>query len=344
MTKEHIGFAIFIVLAACIAGESKMDGSVGFDTGSVGFDTGSNGYSDFGGTAGCEAMATWFSECSEGDFSIEASIDDCMSQLGQITEDCDSNAAAAYSEGLEAAYSCYLELSFCGTEADISAHPDAIESCGALFDAQIAPYAECIYGAADIVEPPITQSEPEAIDFVEPIELRNVLVLEDDDYTQLELPFELSFFGERVQTLTITSNGLILVGAQAEDGCCFGLPIPQEDRLDGLIALGWGDLIPSTAHAIYWDVLGDAPNRELWISYDHLPSYSGPSNSVGARLRVIEGTENYDIFMDAILYDEPMTIGIEAPDGQYAVVKDGHSASSILVEKEAYRYTASVPQ
>ena len=334
MTKELIGQAVVLSLTACVAG-TKVDGA---------FDTGANDGNPYGSLTGCETMASWFQACSEDDIAVAATVEECEANLNRITAECDIDAATAYSEGLTAAYTCYLELDFCGTEEDLSAHPDAFAQCGALFDQEIAPYEECIYNAGEDIPDLATQSTPNAIDFVEPIELRNHLPLDDDDYSHLELPFQLSFFGETVQTLTITSNGLILVGAQHEDGCCFGQSIPQEDHLDGLIALGWGDLIPSSEHGIYWDVLGEMPNRELWISYDHLPTYSGTSNIMAARLRVMEGSTDYDIFIDSIIYDEPMTIGIEAPDGRYAVVGEAHNASSIVIEKEAYRYTASVPQ
>ena len=44
---------------------------------------------------------------------------------------CDGAAATSYSEGLEAAYECYLGLGFCGTEEDVVLHPDAFDNVSA---------------------------------------------------------------------------------------------------------------------------------------------------------------------------------------------------------------------
>ena len=334
MTKEWIGCGLVLVLTAC-ATYGKMDAVP---------DTALNDGGSFNPPTGCETMANWFQSCSEATLELYEAISECESNLNEIEAECDSDAASAYSDGLAATYECYLEIEYCGTETDANDQSDAIEQCGALFDEWIEPYEECIYSTSDDNPEPLYQVEPVSIDFVEPVELQNTLELTDDSFAHLELPFPLSFFDEAVDTLTVTSNGLILIGAHDEDGCCFGLPIPQEDHLDGLIAMGWGDLIPSTEHQVSWDVIGEIPNRTLWISYDHLPSYSGEDNVVATRLRIQEGSKDYDIFIDSIVYDEPMTVGLESPNGQVAVVKENHSARPIVLERAAYRYTASVPQ
>ena len=334
MTKEWMGHGLVLVLTAC-ASYGKMDGTP---------DTALNDGGSFSTPTGCELMASWVQSCSETTLELSEAISECESNLRKIEEECDSDAASAYSDGLAETYECYLELEYCGTETDANDQSEAIEQCDALFNVWIEPYEECIYSASGDNPDLSSHSEPVSIDFVEPVELRNALELTDDSFTHLELPFPLFFFGETVDTLTVTSNGLILIGTHEEDGCCFGLPIPQEDHLDGLIAMGWGDLIPSSEHGVSWDVLGETPNRTLWISYDHLPSYSGEDNVVATRLRIQEGSKDYDIFIDSIVYDEPMTIGLESPNGQVAVVKEDHSASPIVLERAAYRYTASVPQ
>ena len=142
----------------------------------------------------------------------------------------------------------------------------------------------------------------------------------------------------------MTSNGLILIGAHDEDGCRFGLPIPQEDHLDGLIAMGWGDLIPSIEHGFPGMFLERSPIERCGSATITSPhtvvktmwSLRPPHSRRLKRLRH---------FHPSIVYDEPMTVGLESPNGQVAVVvKENHSARPIVLERAAYRYTASVPQ
>ena len=309
-------------------------------------DTATNVGSDFGTLDGCQSMATWMERCGDESVDLNLIVEECNTEVARISQECNQSTADAYVLGLQQSYECLLELEYCGTEEDALLHPDALETCGALFTEQNAAYEECtqdeIIELGNETEPQIF--EPVEIEYLPPPQLRNILILEDDDFFALELPFALTFFEEEVFVLTITSNGLVLVGNQNQDGCCYGLSIPQMDEFNGLIAMGWGDLIPNRSRPAMWDIVGESPNREVWVQYNNVPAISSRTDYVSSTMRWVENTEYIDLFIESINYSEAMTIGVESSDGMMAVVHPEHNAQSIQIARTALRYTVEVPQ
>jgi hypothetical protein len=287
---------------------------------------------------GCEKMAEWFLECSESEIQGEDVVDSCVNEVEEIMETCNETAANAYLNGIEATYACYLNANFCATPEDLEAYPDVLETCGSLYDEHVESFEECFDSGIHGNPLEVTTAEPEMIDYTPPFTLANQLDLTDDEYVHLQLPFPLKFFTETTSILTITSNGVVFVGEQNNDGCCFGLALPDYDQHNGLIALGWTDLIPSSQNNISWDVIGEAPNRELWIRYDYVPTYGGSDTHVASRLRYVEGGKSYDILLDSIVSNEPTTVGLESIDGNLAIVNENHNELLINLERKAFRY------
>ena len=326
------------------------------DKGSFGwYDTGNDAIRDIPEDApiGCQMMGNWFLECGDETIFIENMVNECIDEIDRISQNCSTEAATSYSQGLEAAYSCYLEQGYCavleGTtdQTTVDEQMAILESCGALFDAKVESFSQCIYSEEDTGSTPIPSSiEPEEIPF-ETYQENDIetysLSLDDDSFAVLEIPFTLPFFDETYNKITITSNALILMGEQNADGCCFAESIPTLDQYNGLIAMGWSDLVPTEDNNIYWWIDGQEPNRELWIRYVDVPSYIGMEHHVSTRLRYKEGTGFYDIFIDSIVSEEVITIGLESLDGSYAVVREEHNAKPLNVEQIAFRYRVNVP-
>ena len=294
--------------------------------------------------AGCEMMAKWMVECGVDSVQQDTVLEACLQEIEVLSTECTTEAAAQYSSGLEDAYTCFLELNFCGTEEDIETYPDALDTCGALFDAQFTEAEECFSEDGETSTNLGAITIPEDIPYETSPTLRNRLSLEDDAYQTVEVPFELSFFGESFKSITITSNGVLFLGEVPFDGCCYGLEIPRYDEYNGLIALGWGDLVPDMENSIAWQVLGEEPTRELWIQYDNVPAITDVDEVVSSRMRWVEGTAYVDIFIDQIVYSDPMTIGVESVDAQWASVLPEHNATAIQSDKRGLRYAAEVPQ
>ena len=307
-------------------------------------DTAINVGSDFGTLDGCQSMATWMERCGDESVDLNLIVEECNTEVARISQECNQSTADAYVLGLQQSYECLLELEYCGTEEDTLLHPDALESCGALFTEQNTAYEECTQSDTSDNDTVQHVFEPTPIDYSPPPPMGNMLHLTDDDFTILELPFAVEFFGEMLTTLTITSNGLVLVGSQQQDGCCYGLSIPQMDEFNGLIAMGWGDLIPSREQTVFWEVEGVEPNRELWIQYQNVPAIASSTEHVSSSMRWVENTEYIDLFVESINYSESMTIGVESSDGIWAVVHPDHNAQSIQLARTALRYTVEVPQ
>ena len=299
------------------------------------------------GSDGCNSMAKWMSLCGDEALDVDAVIDQCMAEVERIESLCDEEVALQYSVGLEVAYECFLNLGFCGTEEDVEMNPDAGDQCGQLFEDQIDMDQECLMvedTESDTQFDSTVGLPPDEIEYEPAFTLRNQLNLTDDDFEVLELPYALSFFGEVYTALTITSNGLLLLGDVPYDGCCHGAEIPKVDEYNGLIALGWGDLVPNPDRPVSWQVVGEEPHRELWIHYDQIPAITNMDDHISTHMRWIEGEQYIDIFLDSIVYSEEMTVGVESGDGRWAVVLNEHNSQPIQTEKTAFRYSVEIPQ
>ena len=158
-------------------------------------------------------MMNWFLECGDQELSVENVMLECVEEIDRITQNCSSEAALSYSQGLEAAYSCYLEQGYCETIDDetqqgtVDEQMTILENCGALFEAEIEPFEQCIYHEDEIGSPQRESSmEPEDIpyEFYQENDIEKVhLNLEDDDSVVIETPFLLPFVDGNFQKLTI---------------------------------------------------------------------------------------------------------------------------------------------
>jgi serine protease len=108
----------------------------------------------------------------------------------------------------------------------------------------------------------------------------------DDCVATIEVPFPIPFAGASpgLTTLHISSNGLLSFSAPIASFSNSPLPVPF---VDTLVAPFWDDLLPSAGGSIRYEVLGQAPGRQLVIEYRDVPisrsAARSPSRSSSSR-------------------------------------------------------------
>ncbi|MBM1154922.1 hypothetical protein DRN94_003485 [archaeon] len=95
------------------------------------------------------------------------------------------------------------------------------------------------------------------------------LILEDDDAITLPLPFTFKFYGVDYDSVTVCSNGFLIMGSSSFDEW-------QNDSLPSsdvslIIAGLWDDLSPNQQGAVYYYY--DASAHEFIVEWDSVPHY-----------------------------------------------------------------------
>ncbi|MFN3422402.1 MAG: choice-of-anchor X domain-containing protein, partial [Armatimonadota bacterium] len=121
-------------------------------------------------------------------------------------------------------------------------------------------------------------------------EWRNIsgtnLNLDDDDSALITLPFPIKFGGVEFSELWVNSNGNISLSAPFF--ASWENEILPTDLIDAVIAPFWQDLQPDpdTDRNVFWDVIGNAPNRELVVEWRNIRLYDGATNET-VRFQVV---------------------------------------------------------
>ncbi|MHC4882648.1 MAG: hypothetical protein ACYTCV_08625 [Planctomycetota bacterium] len=155
-----------------------------------------------------------------------------------------------------------------------------------------------------------------AFDWIEISGTGTNLGLGDDTYYfPVNLPYSFDFYGTNYSQIGVDSNGGICFGQEwmlfVNDNC---IPGTNDFGNDKFIALYWDDLYPGyNGGAVYYKIIGDAPNRKLvvqWQNVAHCCGSSGGYVTAQAQLH-----ENGDILL---LYANPSseagawgTVGIQ---------------------------------
>ncbi|NEP58627.1 MAG: S8 family serine peptidase, partial [Symploca sp. SIO2G7] len=108
-------------------------------------------------------------------------------------------------------------------------------------------------------------------DWLDISSLGTELNLFDDDFAEVSLPFNFSFYGEDKNTVKISSNGYLTFGSDATDYT--NDPIPSRNDPNDIIAPFWDDLNPSAGGSIYHYY--DASEEQFIVQYEDVPFYSG---------------------------------------------------------------------
>jgi hypothetical protein len=136
---------------------------------------------------------------------------------------------------------------------------------------------------------PLTLSADATLDFVLPlrvdaygyscyvapynfIDANTVLPLNNNDSTNVTLPFPFTLYGQTYDTVTVTMYGYInfVSGSQ---GAYYNQPIPDPDFPNAAIYPFWDDLMTYTGGTVRTETLGTAPNRQFVIEWRDLESW-----------------------------------------------------------------------
>lgn len=299
----------FVLWAGCV-----VDGSVKGDSG-------------YFLSSHCAAVASWAKQCGLDPADQDAEVDRCVTQHAELLDSCGEAQAASWADAVSSLYECYTDNAVCPDGLEDTATQQQAAVCGDAFDADVEPVlAVC----SDDVEDPegslfATCVNAESIHpHQTPTVHDNVLYLGEEDLQAISLPFPLSWYGEAVDTVYVSSNGLLLFEESNNTGCCEGLPLPRADSLNGLIALAWTDLDPSMNGAtVSWGVTGEEGERVLTVSFVNVPTYTGKGMvSSAAAIHEVDG--HVDVHIGVIQSpDVAVTVGMESMDGTQASCVDG---------------------
>lgn len=110
------------------------------------------------------------------------------------------------------------------------------------------------------------------------------LTLDDDEYSQVALPFPFYWYGESRTSAFVSSNGLVCF---TEDGCddYYAVPNPDANVPNDFAACLWRDFSPQNGGSITYKTLGASPNRVFVVTWDHVPTYvNGVPNTFQTQL------------------------------------------------------------
>ena len=130
------------------------------------------------------------------------------------------------------------------------------------------------------------------------------LNLSDDDYAYFLIPFNVTFYDQAYDHISVGSNGHVYF----EDNYLLGYsnkPIPSDTGgVNNFIAALWDDLNPSAGGQIYWEVQGEASNRKLIIQFDDILRYLSNGD---ASFEVIFYENSSDILIQYldVVFDNP---------------------------------------
>jgi gliding motility-associated-like protein len=163
-------------------------------------------------------------------------------------------------------------------------------------------------------------------------------------YGPFNVGFNFTFFGNIYTQFYVTSNGLILFGAESIDGS--EDPIPTAGTPNNFIAPFWDDLTINAAGNILYTTIGAAPNRKLIIQFRNMGFYPNPVY-MGTFAAILYETTNiiqvqYRLIVLKLdrAFGGSATIGLENSDGSSGVQYAYHSPTAVSTSK-AISFTPS---
>src|SRR5690606_29759529 len=129
------------------------------------------------------------------------------------------------------------------------------------------------------------------------------LNLSDDGVITVQLPFDLTYFGELYSApvnLRVGNNGAIFVDNTTGSVSTVNDCLPSTDYPE-IIAIAWDD-IDSDIGGVYYEVQGAAPNRVAIVSWENRPWFSGAgaTNGIYVQVQIFEGSNEIIIVLDSL--------------------------------------------
>ncbi len=130
-----------------------------------------------------------------------------------------------------------------------------------------------------------------------------VLAGADDDFVGASIDFPFTFFGTSQTTIFISSNGLLSFGGGSADYANVDLTSQSTDVNVPTIAPLWDDwqTFQSGADAVYYQTLGDAPNRRFVVEWHVVDHYFSSPSSVTFQAVLFEGSNEIEFrYLDVV--------------------------------------------
>lgn len=142
----------------------------------------------------------------------------------------------------------------------------------------------------------------------------SVPLTDDQVSAAIPIPFSFKFYGIDYTQLFISSNGFVTFTPTGNDGCCSGVPLPQADVPNNLIAPFWEDLNNPQGN-IRFQTLGTPGSREFVVGFYDVPHFSnGPRVTFEVILHENSNTIELQ-YASAPSDGDQHSIGIENADG-----------------------------
>ena len=211
------------------------------------------------------------------------------------------------------------------------------EADDGIYSGQFTPYAAGTYTltfpGSDVVSfqvsPAVQGYEYETAPFNYRTITGTSLGLSDDSAATITPPFPIPFMGGSFAKVYVGSNGVISFSNVFSPYINHTIPTAN---VQTLVAPFWADLAPvaASAHNVFWDVVGSAPNRELVIEWRDV-SFFGCSGTV--TFQVVFFEDKSDILFN---YADVMVGGTCSVYDQGALAAVGVQVSSTSGRQYSY--------
>ena len=172
--------------------------------------------------------------------------------------------------------------------------------------------------------------------------------VDDAYYGPFAIGFDFTFFGQTKTQFYVSTNGL--VGFSPSGLSSYNnTPLPNASTIpDDFIAPFWGDQNTNSDGAIYYRLIGTAPNREMVIQFTNMKCRTGGRSEYLGTYQVIMYETSNEIQIQYRILSDPnsahvkgagSSIGLEGYNGDVGVQYSYHTAS--LTNEQAIHFTPS---
>jgi gliding motility-associated-like protein len=154
----------------------------------------------------------------------------------------------------------------------------------------------------------------------------------------LPIGFNFNYYCTSYSTFAASGNGFItfLSGQPSADT---DVPLPNTATPNGIVALCWDDLNPTTGGTLDYFVNGTAPNRIAVIRYNNVRHYAS-TNIVNGEIHLYETTNAIEIMTQSQNDNGTHVMGIENAAGTSATIVPGRNSQAWTVSTpEGYKFT-----
>ena len=288
------------------------------------------GFSSADVRAYCETQEVWVEGCSLDANSFSNAS--CEEGIISIVDGCDELTLSLYGEAYSSFYSCLQEKEYCPEQEESR---EGFDQCTTIFRESV-----------DLLELECTQTfdenstgeeaylvEPEVIAYESPPLEGESLALLDDQRVLIELE---ESFGDH-SSFWISSNGLVQLGGEEVEDCCFGQELISSST-EEVIAVTWADLNPELSGDIRWKMYEDTDRgKALVVIYEAVALCCEEGDAVTSWARIWEDDHSIEIHIGAAQSEYPVTIGVQYLNG--VSVLPEHHAQGVTIEQEAWLYT-----